>query len=372
MGLWVAHAQPKWLIEGDDCTDARGERWTETGFFQGYGPFTLKEWVHDYSISMVKNPFWPGTDTIPVAKIDEIQEPFLDSGPSLAEYEAGNLDSSGIPTGDMDRILNDPQYKDMIRQLVELGTEFLSFQTKLAPTDDVRVRLALSYAIDRDSLVKNVLKSNIPAPYYTNPGVAGAPKQDKYPNLGIKFDPAKAKQLLDEYLKEKGITADQLQLTLLYNTTDTNKKRAEALQAMWKENLGINVQLLNQERKVFYKQRVEGKENIYRSSWIQDYPDANNFLYEVFGPGAGYQDVVKWDSGDLYTKFVDLLKQAALEKDTNKRMELYAQAEQILLIDEAAISPLYWYSGPYLLQTYVKAPESITGYDHYERWDLQK
>jgi oligopeptide transport system substrate-binding protein len=83
---------------------------------------------------------------------------------------------------------------------------------------------------------------------------------------------------------------------------------AEAVQQMWKDNLGLNVQLVVVERKVFYATRSKAQQNIFRSSWVQDYPDANNFLMEVFGPGTSYSNVVKWDSGDSYTKFVDLLK----------------------------------------------------------------
>src|SRR6266498_3489764 len=86
LGLWIAHAEPKWLIEGDTCTQAAGDKWTEQEFFQGYGPFTLKEWVHDASMSMIKNPFWPGNETVPQAKIDEIDIRFLDATPALAEF----------------------------------------------------------------------------------------------------------------------------------------------------------------------------------------------------------------------------------------------------------------------------------------------
>lgn len=371
LGLWVARAQPKWLIEGDDCTDARGDRWTETGLFQGYGPFTLKEWAHDYGLTLVKNPFWPGSTEVPQAKIDEIQYKFLDTSAALAEFEAGNLDFAPIPTGDMDRIKSDPKYKDMIIPVITIGTEFLSFNNKLAPTDDARVRLALSMAIDRQSLIDNVVKSGILAPFFTNPGASGAPKADKYPDLGIKFDPVKAKALLDEYLKEKNMTADQLQMTYLFNTSESNQKVCEAIQAMWKQNLGIDVKLLNQERKVFNQQRPLGKENIYRSSWVQDYPDANNFLSDPFSPGAGYELIVKWEGAD-YTKFLDLLKQAGIEKDPTKRIDLYAQAEKIFVMDDAVVSPLYWYSTPVLRQTYIQDTTSITGYDHYEKWDIVK
>jgi oligopeptide transport system substrate-binding protein len=368
LGLWVAHAQPKWLIEGDDCTEARHDRWTEQGFFQGYGPFTLKEWIHDASLSLVKNPFWPGADSIPVAKLDEVRWTFMDAIPAFAEFEAGNLDVAGVPAGDMDRVKADPKYKDMLEYAYELGTEFYAFNTQLAPTDDVRVRQALSLAIDRQALVENVNKgSGQPAQWFSHPGAAGAPKSDKYPDLGVKYDPARAKELMDAYLKEKGTTADQLNIVLMFNTSGTHKRRAEAIQQMWKDALGVTVQLANQEWKVYLKQRKEGKENIYRGSWVQDYPDANNFLRDVFGPGGGYADVVDWQS----EKFNGLLTQAAKETDPDKRMALYAEAEKLLVVDEAVVAPLFWYRGPTLYLPQVKHLDSITGYDHYEKWDVQ-
>lgn len=197
-----------------------------------------------------------------------------------------------------------------------------------------------------------------------------APSRTNIQTWLLKYDPVKAKQLLDEYLKEKNLTADKLTITLLYNTSELGKNRAEATQQMWKDNLGINVQLVTVETKIFYSTRKQAQQNVFRSSWVQDYPDANNFLMEVFGPGTSYSGVMKWDSGDNYTKFVDLLKQAAVEKDPAKRMDLYAQAEKILLYDEAAVTPLYWYSSPVLIQPYVKVTDSITGYDHYEKWDI--
>jgi len=297
LGLWVAHAQPSWLIDGDDCTDASGDRWTEQGFYQGYGPYTLKEWIHDANITIVKNPFWPGIESTPQAKIEEINWTMLDVTPALAEFEAGNLDSAGIPTGDMARILNDPVYKDMVIYEATLGTEFYAFNTKLEPTDDARVRKALSLAIDRQAIVDNVNNgSGMPAQWFANPGLTGAPKSEQYPDLGVKYDPEQAKAVLDEYLTEKGITADQISLTLMFNTSESHKKRAEAIQQMWKDALGIDVQLSNQEWAVYLKQRREGLENIYRGSWVQDYPDANNFTAEVFGSNGAYSDVVDWSN----------------------------------------------------------------------------
>jgi len=368
-GLWVAHAQPAWIIEGDDCTEGRPDKWTETGFMPAYGPFVLKEWVHDAYITLAKNPLWPGTANIPVAKLDELQWRVLDGAATLAEYEAGNLEMSGIPSADQDRIMTDAAYADQIAYTQTLGTEFYSFQTALEPTNDVRVRQALSMAIDRESLVKNVVKSGKVAPFYTNPGAAGAPKPDLYPDLGVKYDPVKAKEILDGYLAEKGITADQLSLTLVFNTAESHKRNAEAIQQMWKDNLGVTVNLINQERKVSLVTRRDGKEQIYRSSWVQDYPDANNFLADVFGPDMGYANVVDW-SGPEYDQFMELITAAASEADPAKRMDLYAQAEQILVVDQAVVAPLYWYNSPILIKNYVQWIPSITGYDRYENWDM--
>jgi oligopeptide transport system substrate-binding protein len=368
LGLWVAHAQPSWIIEGDDCTTGRGDKWIEPGFFHSYGPFVLKEWIPDSVLTLVKNPYWPGTDTIPVPKLDEIQRRVLDASAAFAEFEAGNLDTADVPLADMDRVMADAKYKAMLSYNYNIGTEFYSFQTKLPPTDDVRVRQALSLAIDRESLIKNVNKGDGEvAPWYCNPGATGCPSLQKYPDLGVKYNPAKAKELMDAYLKEKGITADKLELVLMFNTSEEHQKRAEAIQQMWKTTLGINVKLTNQERKVFLQQRNEGAQNIYRSSWVQDYPDANNFMKDVFGdPKSSYANVTKWQN----EKFQKLITDAAREPDPDKRMAMYAEAEKILVVEDAALTPLYWYRSPGLVQSYVKHPLSITGYEHYEKWDI--
>ena len=386
LGLWIAHATPQWLIEGDDCTEAAADRWTEQEFFQGYGPYTLKEWIHDSNLTLIKNPFWPGNETVPQAKIDEIEHRFLDASPALAEFEAGNLDIAGIPTEEYDRIHTDPAYADMIRTQNTLGTEWYGFNNQLAPTDDQRVRLALSLAIDRELLTQQVVKGGIPAQFFTNPAAAGAPKPEQYPDGGVQYDPGRAKELLDEYLTEKNIGAEDLKLTLMANSSEGHQRNGEAIVGMWKDVLGIDVTFITQELAVYRDTRKEGKENIYRNSWVQDYPDANNFLFDVFGLNAAFTNVVDWpinvglNTAEEYTpgdnpnfdKFTELLEQAANEQDPQARMDLYAQAEQILLVDEAVLAPLYWYSTEFLIRPEIQDTKSVTGYDHYEKWDIQR
>jgi oligopeptide transport system substrate-binding protein len=386
LSLWIAHAAPRWLIEGDECTEAAADRWTEQEFFQGYGPYTLKEWIHDTNLTLIKNPFWPGNENVPQAKIDEIEHRFLASSPALAEFEAGNLDIAAIPAEEWDRIHADPAYADMIRTSNTLGTEWYGFNNQLAPTDDQRVRLALSLAIDRELLTRQVVKGGIPAQFFTNPGSAGAPTAEQYPDGGVKYDPERAQELLNEYLTENNMTAEDLKLTLMANSTENNQRVGEAIVGMWNEVLGIDVTFVTQERAVYLDTRTEGNENIYRNSWVQDYPDANNFLFDVFGLNAAFTDVVDWPmnvglteaeeyepgSNPNFDRFMELLEQAANEQDPQARIELYAQAEQILLVDEAVIAPLYFYSSDFLMRPEIIDTESITGYDHYEKWDIQR
>lgn len=365
-GLWFNHAMPEWLIDGDDCAEGHGDRWIETGFFQGYGPFTMKEWIHDSELTLVKNPFWPGDEVVPSPAIDAITWKILPTSSALAEFEAGNLDVTAFTASDYDRIMADPDYSQWLYPTSTLGTEFYSFNTQLAPTDDVRVRMALSMAIDREAMVQ-VLKSGIVAPYFCNPGAAGCPQVADYPDMGAKYDPEGAKAILQEYLDETGQTAADLNITLMFNTSEGHKLRAEAIQQMWKNTLGVEVQLINQEWKVFKVSRKEGNENVYRSSWVQDYPDANNFLKEVFADGGAYSDVVDWSNAE----FDALCAEAAKTADADARMALYAQAEQILIEQDVVIAPLAWYSDFVIVRPEVTAFVSLTGYDRYEKWDIK-
>lgn len=375
-GMWVAHAQPRWLIEGDDCTEARGDRWTETGFFQGYGPYTLKEWVHDATITLVKNPFWPGADNIPQPKIEEVTWTMLDEAPAFAEYEAGNLDVAGVPLADIDRVKSDPELSKELVIAPVLCTYYYGFNTKASVVDDVRVRRALSMAIDRQSLIDNVTKGGQePAQWFSRPGLAGAPTIKDYPDLGVKFDPAKAKAELDSYLQEKGLTADKLDLTLMFNTSSGHQKIAEAIQQMWKTHLGLDVKLTNQEWKVYLKTIKDpvGTPQIWRLGWCQDYPDANNFIREVFSKGGSANPSdgggVNWEN----PKFEELVVKAAQEPDPVKRVALYAEAEQILVYEDAVMAPIYWYTRVTVTKPYVKRTFSVLGgLEHIEKWDITK
>jgi len=359
-GMWVNHAQPQWLIE------ERGDRWTEAGFFQGHGPYTLKEWVHESHIVLIANPFWPGTANIPKPKINEVTWYMLDETPAMANYETGKQDAAGVPLADMDRVKADPKLSKELKIAPVLCTYYYGFNTKKKPFDNPKVRLAFSMAVDRASLIKNVTKGEQePAQWFARPGLAAAPTIKDYPNLGVKFDAAKAKALLAEagYPDGKGLP----EITLMYNTSEGHKKIAEAIQQMWKTNLGVEVKVANQEWKVYLKTLQTDSPQIWRLGWCQDYPDANNFDKEVFRTGGHETKATNWSNPE-FDKLVD---EAARETDLKKRTELYAKAEQILVNTDPAMIPIYWYTRVTLTKPYVTRTFSVLGgLEHIEKWSV--
>ena len=380
IGLWTARAVPKWLIEGDDCTEARGDKWTETGFNQAFGPYALKEWIHDTSITVIKNPFWPGIENLGVSKVDEVYFAMLDEVPQFAEYEAGNLDVSNVPLPDMDRVMADPVLSEELSISPSLCTYNYYFNNKAPFVDDVRVRRALSMAIDRQALIDNVTKGGQePAQWFARPGLVAAPTMADYPDLGIQYDPVAAKAQLDEYLAEKGITAADVDLTLMFNTSSGHQKIAEAIQQMWKDTLGVDVKLTNQEWAVYLKTTLDPQATpqIFRKGWCQDYPDANNFTRDVFirsgheNPSAGGGVGFEPGAGN-YDEFEKLVLAAAGEKDQAKRTELYAQAEEILVDTDAVIAPIYWYTGVSVTKPNVSRTFGVAGHEEYTTWDVTK
>jgi oligopeptide transport system substrate-binding protein len=378
-GLWTAYATPQWLIDGDDCTEARAERWIDPGFFQSYGPYTLKEWIHDSTATIVKNPFWPGSEYVPQAQVDEIVFSMLDENAAMAEYETGNLDAVAVPLPDIDRVKADPTLSEQFVIAPQFCTYYYGFNTTAPFVDDPRMRRALSMSLDRQDLVDNVLKGGqIPAQWFARPGLVAAPTPEEFPDLGIKFDAAAAKAEMDAYLEEKGLTPDQLDITLMFNTVASHQKIAEWAQQQWKQNLGIDVKLTNQEWKV-YLETIKGLDTpqLWRLGWCLDYPDANNFTREVMASNGSSNptDEAGVPAGGLMWKndqFEELVRQAAVEPDLAKRTELYAQAEDILVNTDAAIIPIYWYTRTTLTQPWVNRTFSLGGHEFYYNWSVSQ
>jgi oligopeptide transport system substrate-binding protein len=371
-GMWMGYAQPSWVIE------ELGDRWFEPGNIESFGPFALKDWVHDYNATIIKNPFWSvaADEYTPESTIDEVELRFLDSTESLAEYEGNVIDISPVPAEDMDRVKADAVLGAEYIQGPMFCSYYYGFNTSMPPMDDVRVRKAFSLAIDRAGLIDNVLKgAQTPSRWVENPGLAGAPTLETHPEAGIGTDVEAAKVLFQEYLDETGQTAADLDVTILHNESTGHALIAETIQAMWRDALGVEVKIAAQEWKV-YLELVDGPNapQVFRLGWCLDYPDANNFTHELFAL-CGNSNACK--AGAVFggiqwfnEEYEALMDQAAEETDNAKRQDLYAQANTILHFEDAAVAPIYWYGRQTVTKPYITRTFGVGGQEDFTKWDV--
>ena len=358
--MWINWPQPSWLIED------KGDRWIEAGVLQSSGPYALMQWVHDSEATLIKNPFWPGNDAVPQASIDFIHIDMLDQSPAFANYEAGLLDSAGVPLQEMDRVQADPVLSKELNISGVLCTYYYGFNVTKAPFDDPDVRRAMSWAIDRQSLVDNVTKGGqLPARWFSRPGLTAAPNPDDGDDFG---PPAEADiETAQKYLAASSYgSAEALpEISLMVNQSEGHIRIAEALQQMWAENLGVDVQLSVQEWKVFLQTLNEDPPQMFRLGWCSDYTDANNFARDVFRSSSGNNHTLF--NNPEYDELVD---QAAFETDLKARHDLYVEAETILVESDAAIIPIYWYTTVNVTKPYINRTFGTGGQQAFEKWSI--
>jgi oligopeptide transport system substrate-binding protein len=347
-GMWVARPQPQAAIE------EHGEKWTEPGNIVTNGPYLLESWEHEATMVMVKNPKYYDADNVQIERIEwvMVQEDFTEQ----AMYENNELDVTGANAGwgppleDMDRIKADPVLSKELKISPRLCTYYYGFVQTKPPFDNVLVRKAFSAAIDRQTLIDNVTKGEqIPAKHFACPGIFGAPPVDE---IGYGYDPVQAKAWLAEagYPDGEGFP----EAILMHNVSEAHAKIAQAIAAMWKETLGVDVKIETQEWKVYLQTLqkdtpVEDVPHIFRLGWCADYPDENNWVHEVFNSSAGANRVrrgcVDPNCSEVQpTEFDETTVQAALEQDPEKRKALYREAERLLIEEETAIAPIYHYT----------------------------
>ncbi|HML21165.1 MAG TPA: peptide ABC transporter substrate-binding protein [Aggregatilinea sp.] len=363
-GLGTARPVPAWAIEES------GDVWTEPENIATYGPFALKEWSHDESITFVKNPFWPGSEGIGQANVDELTIRFMDESVQLREFEAGGMDVIYAPATDLDRIRADSTLSSELSIVPDLCSQAWGFNTEKPPFDNVHIRRAFSYAVDRQSLIDFVTKGGeIPARWFTPPSISLAPTLEDNPDLGIAFDPEMAQQELALGLADLGLeSADDLPaITVVFGNTELLSATAQALQVMWEEALGIRVELSALDTTTYWSTLEEDAGQIYRAGWCPDYNDANNYLRDVMRSDSLY-NYGHWNSPE----FDQIVDEARLLTDPEQRRELYAQAEQLMVVDEAALMPLYWPITAMLTQPDVTRTYATTHIEAYWKWDLNQ
>lgn len=360
-GLWMARPQPQWVIE------EFAEFWIEPENFVSFGPFALKEWPRGESITIIKNPYWTGTDSIPQPALDEVIFYVIDETVALARYEAGELDRTDtVAISELPRIQADPVLSQEYYQGNLECTYYAGFSVGVAPLDNVHLRRALSYAIDRQDIVDNITQGGQrPAEFFTNTGMNAAPLQEDYPGYGIGYDPDMAQEELALALADLGLSdpSELPPITILYNTSSAHQAIFEAIQAMWADELGVQTELTVQEFATYLDQRPTFP--VWRAGWCSDYPDAHNFLYDVY-----HSSSTNNDTGFTSAEYDALVEQAAGETDTAVRRDLYAEAERILVNEAAAIAPIYFYSSNEMTKPYVERTFSSGNQQRFENWDI--
>ena len=360
-GMWINRPVPKEPIE------QFGEKWTEPGNLWTNGAYVLDTWEHENKMAMVKNKYYPDAKKVDIERISFVM--VVEASTAFAMYENGELDRAAVPLDDMDRVKADPVLSKELNIAPRLCTYYYGFNTTKPPFDKVKVRQAFSYGVDRQKLIDTVTKGGqTPAKTHACPGIFGSPAED--PNFeGIVFDPARGQALLAEagYPDGKGLP----EITLMHNTSEGHAKIAQFIQQSWKDNLGVEVNLANQEWKVFVKTCHDDAPQIFRMGWCADYPDENNWVLEVFHPLKGSNDP-EWDPESASAKrFMEVTEGGAAASDPVERKRLYFEAEKILCVDEAIIIPIYYYTRVECTRPYVNRTYAPLGGEHFDKWTIE-
>ncbi|BDG48390.1 MULTISPECIES: peptide ABC transporter substrate-binding protein [Parageobacillus] len=332
----IAQKNPKWYANaGPDYTSN--------------GPFKMTSWEHNNKIVLEKNENYWDAKSVKLTKIDMVM--VNDNNTELSMFNNGELDWAGMPTGQLptDSL---PQLKKEGKLHIQpiAGVYWYKFNTEKAPLNNVNIRKALAYAIDRKAIVKNVAKGEqIPAMAAVPPTMFPENKKGYFKDNDVK----KAKEYLKKGLQELGLkdVKDLPPITLSFNTDDQHVKIAQAIQDMWKKNLGIEVKLENTEWAVYIEKLHSGDYQIGRMGWLGDFNDPINFL-ELFRDKKGGNNDTNWEN----PKYKQLLIDSQKETDPEKRKELLKQAEEILM-DEMPIAPIYFYTNTWVQKDNLKGVE---------------
>ncbi|MGE7906527.1 peptide ABC transporter substrate-binding protein [Peribacillus sp. NPDC094092] len=307
------------------------------------GPFKLTEWKHKESLKIEKNENYYDKDKI---KLDAVNFALIeDENTAWQMYQSGELDIAyPLPVDVQGQLVNsgDKEFKNG----AELAVYYYNFNTEVKPFNNAKVRKALSMAIERKKITENVAQGGQkPAFGVVPPGIPDA-TGDFQENTGDLFEEnvAEAKKLLKEGLAEEGMK-ELPEFSILYNTLDSHKKIAEAVQGMWRDNLGVEVTLENAEFQVKLDREKAGDFEISRAGWVGDYVDPMTFmLWETDG---AYND-----AGWSNKEYDSLLKKAKSTMEPKERMAALHKAEEVM-IEEMPILPIYFYTKPYMVKSNV-------------------
>lgn len=309
-----------------DIIEKYGSDWTEPNNIVSCGPFKLEKWQHEYKLSLIKNPYY----TNPKPDLEQIKYyivPEQSSGFSLyLNDELDFIDSRSIPISEIEAVRK--KQNALIYPLLR-GT-YVGFNVNKPPFNNKYVRAAFSHAIDRNVFPKVLNRGEIPTISWIPPGL-----KDFYsPNIGCNYNPELARELLSKAGYANGIGFPAVDM--LFPTREDAKLIAESIQSLWKKALNVQVNLINQEWKVYLTTLQQNPPHLFRLSWGADYPDPDTFM-TLFTSTSG-NNHGRWQN----RSYDDLVKKAATILDLANRKLLYKKAQKILLEEDIAIAPLFF------------------------------
>ncbi len=316
----------------------RGSQWSRPGNFVGNGSFTLKDWKLNRILTVERNPYYWDADKVTLKEIHYY--PVSNRSTEERMFRAGQLHvTNRVPN---EKIAwyreNRPESLNITPYL---GTYFYRFNTRVEPLGDVRVRRALSMSIDRVQIVENVTKGGQIAAYnLTPPNTNGFTAAVK-----VEYNIEKARALLAEAGFPNGEGFPKLEI--IYNTDESHRMVAIAIQQMWKKALNIDVTLSNQDWQVYLENESQGNYQISRAAWIGDYLDPNNFI-DMWLTGGG-NNRTGWGNA----RYDELVAMAAKATSKEERFRYFQENEKILL-EESPIMPIYTYTRVFLIDPSVK------------------
>jgi oligopeptide transport system substrate-binding protein len=317
--------------------EAHGDKWTQPQNIVSNGAYKLTNWKVNERMDLERNThYWDNNKTV-VDKVTFL--PIESESASLARYRAGEMDIVDSFPSDQLKTLR-KEIGDEVYTTPRLCTYYYIMNVEKAPFDDVRVRKALSYAINRDIITDHILGAGQLPAYGLTPEITNnfSPKAPAY----AKMTQSERNDAAAKLLAEAGYTdANPLKLDLLYNTSESHKKIAIAISQMWKQAIPVETTLENQEWKTYLSTRNEGNFSIARAGWCGDYNEASTFL-DLLGEGDN-------DGRYVNQEYIDLMKTAKTMADPSVN---YNRAEEILATDMPII-PIYQYTFMKLIKPYI-------------------
>jgi len=305
-----------------DVIAKHGDKWTEAANIVTLGPFNLKIWDHDKSIVLERNETYFGEK--PKVK-NVLMRMINDTSTAINLFDTGKIDfQPELPSTEMGVLRKRPEF----RGEPNLVIYYYGLNVTKKPMDNLKFRQAIAHAIDRAEITKLLDGGQIPIAGWFPKGVMGFK-----PEGGLQFNKEKAQQLLKEagYDDPKKVP----RFSLGFNTNDNHRRIAENVQAQLKRNLGIDVEIKNEEWKVYLKSLQSDAPHIYRMGWQADYPDPDNFINLM----TSYSENNHTNWGN--PEFDKLVEEGAGELDPVKREAIYVKAQEILIEKDTVVVPIY-------------------------------